>query len=302
MLDDLRPLVLFTKTVETGSFRETARIFGLSPSVVSHHISQLEKRHGTALLYRSTRKLSLTETGRQIFNEARLLTRSAETLRYLLTEGSSETSGHLSISVPSALLGSPVMESVHAFAREHPSISFSLMTTDARTDLIADGVDLALRVGDMADSSLKAVAIGEIERELVCSPALASEYPSAHDPEDIAAWPWIRLSMLPPMRNFLGPDGESRTVHFTSRIETDSVIAMHSLTRAGLGVSSPPSWHVVEDVRAGRLIRLLPQWVSVPLPVYAVWPPSAPDGSLSRHLVDHLREDRKPEVARHPMS
>lgn len=294
MLEDLRPLVLFAKTVETGSFRETARVFGLSPSVVSHHISQLEKRHGTALLYRSTRKLSLTETGRRVFNEARLLTRSAETLEHLLTEGASETSGHLAISVPTALLGSRILAGVHAFAEAHPAVSLSLITTDARTDLIAHGVDLALRVGELADSALKAVTIGHIERRLVCTPALAARHAAVKQPEDMTALPWIRLAMLPPTREFTGPDGERRTVRFTSRIETDSVVAMHELTRASLGASVLPDWQVAQDLSQGRLIELLPRWTPIPLTVRAVWPSSAPDRGLLRRLVDNLREGAAP--------
>ncbi len=290
MLEDLRPLVLFAKTVETGSFRETANVFGLSPSVVSHHISQLEKRHGTALLYRSTRKLSLTETGRKIFNEARFLARSAETLKHLLAEDSPETAGHLSISFPTALLGSPILAKVSTFAHDHPNMSLSLITTDERTDLIGKGVDLAIRIGDMTDSSLKAVGIGQVERKLVCSPALAAQYEAPSEPEHIETWPWIRLSMLPPLREVIGPGGERRTIHFTSRIETDSVIAMHSLTLASLGVSSPPIWHVSDDLREGRLINLLPQWAPVSLSVYAVWPPTTPKRSLTNHLIEYLRK------------
>ncbi|WP_420546790.1 LysR family transcriptional regulator [Curvivirga sp.] len=288
MLEDLRPLVIFSKTAETGSFRETARFFGLSPSVVSHHISQLEKRYDTTLFYRSTRSLSLTETGRKVFNEAQALTRSAETLTELLAEGSSQIAGKLSISMSSALLSHPIMTQINSFVQDFPDISLSIIITDERTNLIEKGVDLAFRVGNLEDSSLRTITLGHIERTLVCAPTLASSYSEPINPSDIAKWPWIRLAMLPSKRDVIGPDGKVETIHFTSRIETNNVLSMHSLTKAGLGIAALPRLQIAEDIETGELLNILPGWSVTSLPINAVWPSSVSKQGLARRLVEYI--------------
>ncbi|PWG61572.1 LysR family transcriptional regulator [Spiribacter halobius] len=290
MLEDLRALVLFAKTVETGSFRKAAEAFGLSPSVVSHHIAQLEQRRGTALLYRSPRKLALTASGRRVFGEASALARSAESIARLFAEDAKEVAGEISVSFPAALLRGPLMRRITAFAHDHPDVSITLIATDRRTDIVGQGVDMALRVGTMPDSALKAVSVGQVERTLVCAPALLHRYGRPAEPSELAAWPWIRLAMLPPARDLIGPHGERARIQFTSRIQVDSVDAMYQLTRAGLGISSPPDYLVAEDLVTGDLVPLLPQWSVTAMPVYAVWPPNTPPRSVTRRLVDYLRE------------
>jgi len=281
MIDDLKAIAIFAEMAKQGSFRGAARVLGLSPSVVSYHVSQLEKRIGTALIYRSTRKLSLTHEGERLYQHAQvMLSAAAQGLSEVTVEGD-EPSGHLKLTLPSLLTRAPLNARLAAFSQRYPQIELELLYTDTRQDLIADGIDLAVRAGKLEDSALKARRIGEIERKLVCSPAYLQSHTMPVSPEDLADWDWIRLSMLPPRRTLLGPKGEQAVVTFSSHVSVDAVEAMQQFAVLGLGVATPPAFLVDSEIQAGRLVQPLPEWRVEAIPLYAVWPQNA---ALNRNL------------------
>jgi len=150
MLDRLRAMAVFAKTVETGSFRGAARALGLSPSVVSHHVTQLEASLDVALLYRTTRRLTLTDDGKKLFAAAREMVAAAERgLGEMPVEGL-DPSGHLSIAIPAALIAETLYEDLAAFAQAFPRIALTLHSSDAQVDIIREGIDVALRAGVVA--------------------------------------------------------------------------------------------------------------------------------------------------------
>src|SRR5262245_60970627 len=151
MLDHLRAMAVFARTVETGSFRGAAKALGLSPSVVSHHVAQLEARLGVALLYRSTRRLTLTSDGNKLFEAARTMLEAAEGGLDQIAERSKEPSGHLSVTAPEVFVSGRVVDGLAAFARAFPKVTLAVSFTDMPLDLIRDGIDLAIRVGALAE-------------------------------------------------------------------------------------------------------------------------------------------------------
>lgn len=150
MLDHLRQMAIFAKVIDHGSFRGAARELRLSPSVVSHHISELEDRLGVALLYRTTRKLTLTPEGAKLLAATRRMLEAVEDEIAELSLSAREPSGELRITAPSVLSLSPLLDSIAAFSRAHPRIRLSLDFSDTRKDLIDDGFDLAVRFGPAA--------------------------------------------------------------------------------------------------------------------------------------------------------
>ena len=175
MINELRPIAIFVEVVRGGSFRAAARQLGLSPSAVSYNVAQLEARVGNVLLYRSTRKLSLTKEGEYLYERAHKLLSD-------ITEGLDEISGtatsmrgRLVVSVTTALLHSNLNDIIARFCIDNPNVDVDIQYTDERQDLIRDGIDLVLRAGDMPDSSLKSKRVTSIERRLVCSKSLSSE-------------------------------------------------------------------------------------------------------------------------------
>lgn len=290
MIDDLRAMTLYVRTVELGSFRACADSFKLSPSVVSHHISQLEKKYGIALLYRSTRKLSQTHEGKAFFEFASQMVASAQDALNVLNGESVTPFGRLTISLPAGLTGSAFMTKISEFIKKYPQINVSLVLTDQQVDLISDGIDIAIRTGTLKDSSLKTRNLGFVRRTLVCAPDYYAKQPVPNHPTDLSSWDWVRLKMLPAKRSFHHKTQARCEVPYESRLEVDSVEAMYQMTKNGLGLSSPPDYTVKDDISNGTLVEVLPDWHVTDKKVSAVWPSNVAQLSLTMRFLNHMAE------------
>lgn len=288
MIDDLRAIAIFAELVRQGSFRRAAKVLALSPSVVSYHVTQLEKRLGVALIYRSTRKISLSHEGETLYCHAEEMLAAAQQGLGKISDLSREPSGRLTITLPSALTRAQLTCRIAEFSRLHPGIELRILYSDRTHDLIAEGIDLAIRAGDLADSTLKSRRIGQVERRLVCAPAYLANRPRPNHPQDLASWEWIRLAMLPQRRTLIGPNDERVTVEYASRLSVDSVEAMTQFCLQGLGLATPPRHLVETALNLGELVEVLPAWRVEAIPIYALWPANdAPHGN-TRRLLDFL--------------
>ncbi len=290
MIDQLRALAVFAKTVEAGSFRAAAGMLGLSPSVVSHHIAQLEARYGVALLYRSTRKLSLTPDGQRLFTSAQSMLAAAEAGLDGLAGRAQDPAGSLRITLPAVLAMSHWIDDIAAFVQHYPKIALSLNFSDVQRNLIGDGIDVALRLGWLRDSSLKARKLDNAPRHLYATPDYVARHPAPQVPADLIGWDWIYLSSVNHGAAVTGSAGETHRLDFSPRLTVDDAIAMYRFARAGLGVTIAPHFLADQDVREGRIVEVLPEWRVEPLGLYAVWPPNAPRESLTGRFVDFLVE------------
>jgi DNA-binding transcriptional LysR family regulator len=288
MLDSLRSLAVFAKVVELGSFRAAAKALSLSPSVVSHHVSELEARLSVPLLYRSTRRLSLTPDGERLVVGAReMVDAAARGLDAVHGEGASAV-GTLRVTAPSFLAETSLCRDLAAFALEFPRVELTLSFTDAPRDLLRDGFDVALRVGALTDSTHKTRKLAEMRRLLVAAARYVSARPAATSPQDLRAWDFIRLSSRPAEVTLSASKKRSVTLDFNPRIAADSGQAIRELAIAGAGLASLPEVTVRADVQRGRLVEVLPNWDLSALGVYAVWPQSAQRNSLTTRFLDFM--------------
>lgn len=288
MIDDLRAMAVFAESIKQGSFRAAAKKLQLSPSVVSYHVSELEKRVGTALIYRSTRKLSLTHEGSRLYRHATEMLTSAEMGLAEVRADGNELRGKLTIAATSALMRSPLNEQIAAFHKLHPNVELNISYSDLPRDLIADAVDLAIRAGQMKDSSLKTKRIGEIRRRLVCAPEYLKGRTLPKHPSDLKDWDWILLEMMPDFRTLKKQGQSAVKVRQSGKISVDSAEAMTQLCLQGLGLATPPDYLVDHEVARGALCPILPEWSVEPMPLYAVWPANAAMNNNTRALVEHL--------------
>lgn len=291
MINDLRSIAVFAELARQGSFRRTASALGLSPSVVSYHISQLEKRLGCALVYRSTRKITLTHAGENLREHAQNMMTAAQQGLSEIGGNDRKPHGKLTLTLPSALTRSPLTARIGEFSRSFPEIALHILYSDRPHNLISEGIDLAIRAGNLPDSALKTRRIGQIERTLVCSPGYLNHHPTPKHPRDLANWNWIRLSMLPGRRTLFGPNKQPVTIEYTSRISVDNVEAMCQFSLQGLGLTTPPHYLVEEYLRNGELVEVLPGWRVAPIPLYALWPANAASHDNSHWLLNFLDED-----------
>ncbi|MCL1123247.1 LysR family transcriptional regulator [Shewanella surugensis] len=289
LINELRAMAIFAEVVKKGSFRGAARTLNLSPSVVSYHITQLEKRIGTTLTYRSTRKISLTHDGEDLYLHVQQMLQSAQTGLDGVTHTNDDPSGKLTLSLPSALTYSLLNERIAQFSLQYPKIRLSISYNDIQQDLIQDSIDMVIRAGNLQDSSLKSKRIGSIQRKLVCSPHYLKSKSIPTHPEELSTWQWIKLNMLPNSRQ-VKFNKINYLIKFKNNIDVDNVAAMTQFTLLGLGVSTPPSDLIESALLEGNLVELLPQWKVDPIPLYALWPNNVSQHSLSKRLLSFLSD------------
>lgn len=295
MIEHLRALAVFAKTVELGSFRAAARALSLSPSVVSHHISKLEEHLALPLLYRSTRRLALTAEGKRLQAAAADMLQAAERGIDALSQDGKTPRGELRLAAPAFLATTSLCRDLAELAAAHPQVQLRLSFSDAPIDLLRDGFDLALRIGRVArtnDSTLRQRKLCEMRRLLVASPHYLRQHRSPRLPRDLAALDYLQLASRPAavtLSRVGRPASASVTVPFSSRISVDSAAALHGLALAGAGLATLPEILVRADLSRGSLVELLPSWQVQSMGVYLLWPKTTQRPGLTALCSGFLR-------------
>jgi DNA-binding transcriptional LysR family regulator len=287
----LRSIYIFNKVVETGSFRATAKVLGQSPSVVSYHISRLEKECSVALFYRSTRRLTLTHEGKRIFDKVQPLIRAVETELDILSSGVEQPAGELKITAPSGFTRGFVTRQIASFSKQFPNIKLSISYSDQHEDIIANGIDLAIRGGAMKDSNLMSRKIFSLERKLVVSPDFISGLTSLKTPRDLQALNWICHESTANFRTFKHmKSNRTQKVKITPAMVVDNGDAMCNMAVEGLGLITAPTYLINEFIKSGELLELLPDWKLEPFEIFAVWPGNSPRMGITMRFIDYLAD------------
>lgn len=293
LIDALPQLAVFAKTVECGSFRKAAKELQLSPSVVSYHVSQLELRLNTALLYRTTRHLSLTNEGEMIYESAKQILIEAQNSFDALSESTNTKKGKLTVTLPALMVHHPLFKKLTQFCCENPLVTLNIKVTDQRINLIEQGIDLAIRIGTLEESqaSLKQKKLTQIKRILVVGKRLYQSQTMPLSPEELECWPWIGLTMLPYYRTMIHPGGKKVKIKFQPTVYVDNVDAMTECVKHNIGIATPPDYLIQEAINSGEVIHLLPSWEIEPINVYAVWPIHTRKTSLSYYFMQFLQNE-----------
>jgi DNA-binding transcriptional LysR family regulator len=285
MMDQLKAMTVFVKAVEHGSFRSAAAELNLSPSVISYHIQNLEKKLGVALLYRTTRKLSLSPEGKILFGSGQKILSEMLATFDLLTDKTDTPRGELSISLPSSLSGSKLSKAIAQFSLTYPHIKLRLHHSDEAKDIINSGFDVFIRVGGMGSDGGKRKNLFSLERSLVASPDYLSAQGHPKTLAELSKSRWVGLSLLPNYKIILDKQGREHRVDYVPSIVTDSVHDMAVLSCHGLGISTPPACMVKREIEQGRLTVVLKNYRVQPLVVYAQWPASSLPSKLTQRFL-----------------
>jgi DNA-binding transcriptional LysR family regulator len=288
---DLNALAIFCMVARLRGFTAAAMQLGMTKAKVSIQISRLEKHLGTPLFTRTTRQVNLTDAGRRLFEQCEpMLGQLQETLDQL-GEDRTTLSGTLRLSstVDHSILS--LASAVAIFARRHPDLHIDLRSSDRVQDLVSEGIDASIRVGWLRDSSMRAIKLGGMRQFVVGSPAYLRDAKPILTPADLADHPWICLSLLPaPLTwTFEHANNASATIHVRSRIRVDSPGALRAMLREGYGISILDEHSVTEDIAAGRLEAVLPQWTLPQVGIYAVYPPSRRVSYRAQRFIDFYR-------------
>jgi len=282
-------MAVFAQVVEDGGFSSAARTLGIAKSAVSRHVGLLEQRLGVRLLNRTTRQLHLTEAGESFFQSCRLILEEAEGAVRRARDLQDEMIGTLNMTMPSAFGRRYVIPVLQSLMEAHPRLDVRLHFQDAYLDLVANGIDLAVRIGQLADSSLVARTLAPVQTVLCASPEYLAQRGTPRTPTDLADHLWMLYSLRrQPNRIQLHRGDEEVNFTVNGRVVADDGEALAEFMRSGAGVGMVPIWFVADDLQSGRLVHVLPDWEGPPLKVYAVYPARALLAAKVRRVVDHL--------------
>ncbi|MGJ7504545.1 LysR family transcriptional regulator [Variovorax sp. ZT5P49] len=277
--DRIELMQTFVRIVEAGSLSAAATQMGTTQPTVSRRLQALERSLGVRLLQRSTHAMKLTEDGERCFDRAKELIQSWGAFEAELRGVGDQPEGRLRVVAPHAfgqqLLVGPLAE----YLQRHPQVTVEWLLHDSphdqTPDFIAEGVDCAIRVGEVTDPAVVAIRLSEVPRIAIAAPSLfegAAAVPM--HPRELEALPWLAA------RNFYRTEvvlthettGEVCRVPIRPRMTTDSLYALRSAVVLGLGAGVSSTWMLTEEIAAGRLLHLVPQWRGTPAPVYLAYP------------------------------
>lgn len=280
----------FVRIVEAGSLSAAAAQMNTTQPTVSRRLQALERSLGLTLVQRSTHALRLTEAGARYYARARELAMAWSEFESDLRGEVDEPQGLLRVVVPHAFGQNHLVGPMAEYLRQHPRVSVEWLLHDTPPDFIAEGIDCAIRVGEVSDPSAVAIRIGEVPRILVASPSLLAGRPVPRTPEDLADLPWLALLPFYRREVRLHDGAEIRTLAIQPRVTTDSLYALRNSALQGLGVALASEWLLKESVASGELLHVLPDWRGEPLPVHITYPYAAFYPARLRVFVEMMRE------------
>ncbi len=291
-MNRLQDLEAFVAVVESGSFTLAAERLGAAKSAVSRRVSALETRLGVELLRRTTRRLSLTDTGRSFYERSARILADLDEAEAAAAQAHGELSGTLKVALPLSFgvrhMAAPVAE----FARRHPRVRFELDLNDRRVDLIDEGMDLALRIGRLKDSSLIARRLFTACTALVASPAYLEAHGTPERADDLAGHAFLAYSNLAEPNRLVGRDanGQRFDIDVTACLSASSGDFITEQAKAGRGIALQPTFIVGAAIERGELLPVLEDYSWPETPAYAVYPPTRHLSYRVRAFIDFLAE------------
>lgn len=290
-MDRALEMQVFCMVVDKGSFVGAAEPLELSKAAISRYVSGLEERLGARLLQRTTRRLSLTEEGRQFYHQAREVLALMDQAEEAVSSAAPEPSGVLRVNVPvsfGVLHLAPVWAD---FMKAYPKVELDISLNDRLVDLVEEGFDVAVRIARMENSSLVGRRLAGTRMCLCASPAYLASHPPVRTLSDLTEHGVVAYTNFASGNEwqFQGPDG-SESVRTRSVVRCNNGDTCRSITLAGGGISLQPSFMVAEDLRSGDLVEILPDYQSVELGIYVVYPSRKHLAPKVRVLINFLAE------------
>lgn len=273
-LPDFEAWAMFACVVEHKSFSAAAEAIGVSKATVSKAISRLEAALGTTLFHRTSRRLALTDSGAALAERAARILGEAQGAEEAARDAATAPTGLVRIAAPITFGIRFVAPAVADLLREHPGIEVDLRLSDARVDIVAEGFDIALRIADLPDSSLRARRLAPVTVRVVAAPAYLFTRGTPRHPAELADHACFSYANAIGTWHFRGPGGEEASVRPRGPLMTDNGDAMLPALCDGLGIARLPDFIVDPEIAAGRLVELLPDWRSAGIALHLMTPPS----------------------------
>jgi DNA-binding transcriptional LysR family regulator len=299
-MDRLAAMQTFVRVVERGSFSAVARETHTTQSAVSKQVAALEQALGARLLSRTTRSLALTEEGRRYFEQARRLVAEIAEAESSVRQGRQQLKGWLRVAASVGYGRLKLLPMVQTFLADHPGVKVDLRSNDGFVDLVEQGIDVAIRIGELSDSNLIARRIGTTTRALVASRGYLRSLPKGvrapKTPDDLGGYNCIVYTELATANAWTfvaGPGalaevGSTVTVRAEGNLQTNSSEVVRSAVLAGMGIGYAPTWLFDDELARGDVRILLPGWQAPSLPVHLLCPAQRLQSAKVRAFADHL--------------
>lgn len=289
MMDLLASMKIFVAVVEGGSFAAAADRLDVSRAMVSKQVQKLEEHLGTRLMNRTTRRLSLTETGREFHERSLQILGDVEEAEHIAGQMTRSPQGVLRISIPLSYGQHRLAAVIGDYTQAYPQVQLDISLSDRKVDLIEDGFDLAIRIGAMPQSDLVARKLGGV-RSIVCAaPAYLARHGEPRTPAELSGHACIGYSLTGSGADWRFDSANGPViVPISGPIRADNGDIIRLAALSGAGILFQPNFIVDGDIAAGRLVRVLPEWQSAELGVYAVYPSRKHLSAKVRTFVDFL--------------
>lgn len=284
-------LRLFVRVVSTASFSKAAKAEGVGQSTVSKQVAALEARLGSPLLRRSSRGISVTEVGQDFYETAVRLLAELEEAETRAKRGLIVPTGRIKAAMPAGLGPKYVLPQLPAFFARYPDVVLELDISDRYVDLVADGIDIAIRIGHLPDSTLLARRIGSVRTATVATPGYLKEHGTPSKPSDLKRHACVSYIFQgnPRLWDFAAPKGVSKVMP-SGRLRANDADHVRAGILAGLGIGHCPTWLVADAIESGAVVCLLTDQAPPLYPIHAVWPGGRQMSGKVKVFVDFLAD------------
>jgi DNA-binding transcriptional LysR family regulator len=292
-MDRLSEMQAFVTVVDQGGFTDAARKLSISKSAISKHVAALEERLGARLLNRTTRRMSPTEIGLAFYDRAIRVLAEAEEAEAMVTAMQDAPRGELRVSAPVSFGLKRVAPAVSRFLTNYPDVTIHMVLDDRFTELVAEGFDVAIRVGDLADSSLRARRLADVALRAVASPEYLTARGTPQTIAELSAHELLHYSNSSSgnLWRLIDPAGEERQIRAVGRLTVNNGDALLRGALDGIGIALLPDFIVGDAIAEGALVELLPETRRPPSGVFAVYPPGRFPPPKLRAFIDTLAEE-----------
>jgi DNA-binding transcriptional LysR family regulator len=281
----------FVRIVDAGSLSAAARALATTQPTISRRLKALEKSLGVRLLQRSTHAMKLTDDGMRCYARAKELIAGWQEFESEIRGAVDEPVGMLRVVAPHAFGQQQLVTPLAAYLARYPRMTVDWTLHDRTPDFIGEGIDCAIRVGDITDPSVVAIRLGDVPRIVVAAPALLDGGALPAHPDELARLPWIAVSHFYRDEVTLthAQRGETVRLDIRPRLYTDNLYAMRNAVVLGVGAAIGSRWALREELEAGRLVQLVPEWQAAPLPIWLIYPPARFYPARLRRFIDIMR-------------
>ncbi|MAT93790.1 MAG: LysR family transcriptional regulator [Halioglobus sp.] len=273
-MNSLSDIAVFVRVIDSGSFTAAAERLNLSKSVVSKYVTRLESELGARLLNRTTRRLSLTEAGQVFYDRARKGLQDIEEAHQEVSRLQDEPRGTLRINAPMSFGVMHIAPALHEFAEQYPELSIDVNFDDRKVDVIEEGFDISVRISNLPDSSLVAKRLAPCKHAVVAAPLYLERHGTPKSPEDLLAHNLIsyRYQESAQEWHFQHKNGQTHSVKVSGAVTMNNSLAIRSALLEGLGITRTPTFVVGKDIQEGRLIQILPDFATLEVTIFLVYP------------------------------